>query len=149
MQEKLDIIDEEKEKGMLKKGIVKEMLERMERQDNSTLKLTNSKETLRKKLDIEKYIEKERDMIRKEKENDSLVNKEWTNNSPRNNDSLKEKIDERPSIRIVLSITMPPFLLLFSCLSIEFKVFILSSRSKKLSFFLSTLVFIMNFLCTM
>ena len=47
MQEKLDIIDEEKEKGMLKKGIVKEMLERMERQDNSTLKLTNSKETLR------------------------------------------------------------------------------------------------------
>ena len=24
-----------------------------------------------------------------------LVNKEWTNNSPRNNDSLEEKIDER------------------------------------------------------
>ena len=34
-------------------------------------------------------------MIKKEKENDSLVNKVWTNNSPRNNDSLKEKIDER------------------------------------------------------
>ena len=31
VQEKLDIIDEDKEKGMLKKGIVKEMLERMER----------------------------------------------------------------------------------------------------------------------
>ena len=134
---------------MLKKGIVKGMIERMERQGNSTLKLTNSKETLHKKSDREKNIEKEGEMIRKEKENDSLANKEWTNNSPRNNDSLKEKIDERPSIRIVLSITMPPFLLLFSCLSIEFKVFILSSRSKKLSFFLSTLVFIMDFLCTM
>ena len=34
-------------------------------------------------------------MIRKEKENDSLVNNDRTNNSPRNNDSLKEKIDER------------------------------------------------------
>ena len=34
-------------------------------------------------------------MIRKEKEDDSLVNKERTKNSPRNNDSLKEKIDER------------------------------------------------------
>ena len=53
---------------MLKKGIVKEMIERMERQDNSTLKLTNSKETLRKKLDIEK----EKAMIRKEKENDGI-----------------------------------------------------------------------------
>ena len=31
VQDKLDIIDEDKEKGMLKKGIVKEMLERMER----------------------------------------------------------------------------------------------------------------------
>ena len=72
MQDKLDIIDEDKEKGILKKGIVKEMIERMERQDNSTLKLTNSKETLRNKLDIEKDIEKERDMIRKEKENDGI-----------------------------------------------------------------------------
>ena len=53
------------------------MIERMERQGNSTLKLTNSKETPRKKLDIEKDIEKERDTIRKEKENDSLVNKGW------------------------------------------------------------------------
>ena len=51
------------------------MIERMERQGNSALKLTNSKETPRKKLDIEKDIEKERDTIRKEKENDSLVNK--------------------------------------------------------------------------
>ena len=45
---------------MLKKGIVKEMIERMERQANSTLKLINSKETLRKNLDIKKDIEKER-----------------------------------------------------------------------------------------
>ena len=72
MQDKLDIIDEDKEKGILKKGIVKEMIERMERQDNSTLKLTNSKETLRNKLDIEKDIKKERDIIRKEKENDGI-----------------------------------------------------------------------------
>ena len=39
------------------------MIERMERQANSTLKLTNSKETLRKKLDIEKDIEKERSYV--------------------------------------------------------------------------------------
>ena len=92
VQDKLDIIDKDKEKGMLKKGIVKEMIERMERQGNSTLKRTNSKETL---LDIEKDIENERDMIRKEKENDGLVNKGWKNDSSKKNDSLKEKIDER------------------------------------------------------
>ena len=80
-KKKLDIIDEDKEKWMLKKGIVKEMIERMERQGNNTLKLTNSKETLRKKLDIEK----DRDMIGKEKENDSLVNKGWKNIVPRSN----------------------------------------------------------------
>ena len=73
-KKKIDIIDEDKEKGMERQ------------QSNSTL--TNSKETLCK----EKDIGKERNMIRKEKENDSL---ERTNNSPRNNDSLKEKIDER------------------------------------------------------
>ena len=60
VQDNLDIIDKDKEKGMLKKGIVKGMIERMERQANSTLKLINSKETLRKNLDIEKDIEKER-----------------------------------------------------------------------------------------
>ena len=48
---------------MLKKGIIKEIIERMERQANCTLKLTNSKETLRKKLDIEKDIEKERSYV--------------------------------------------------------------------------------------
>ena len=57
MQDNLDIIDKDKEKRMLKKGIVKEMIERMERQADCTLKLTNSKETLRKK-DIKKDIGK-------------------------------------------------------------------------------------------
>ena len=83
MQDKLDIIDENKEKWMIQKGIVKEMIERIERQDNGTLKLANSKETIRKKWDIKKDIEKERDMMRKEKENDSS----------KKNDSLREKID--------------------------------------------------------
>ena len=73
-KKKLVIIDEDKGKE----------IERQ--QGNSTL--NNSKETLRKEIDIEK----ERNMIRKEKENDSL---ERTNNSPRNNDSLKERNDER------------------------------------------------------
>ena len=79
MQDKLDIIDENKEKWMIQKGIVKEMIERIERQDNGTLKLANSKETIRKKWDIKK----ERDIMRKEKENDSS----------KKNDSLREKID--------------------------------------------------------
>ena len=83
MQDKLDIIDENKEKWMIQKGIVKEMIERIERQDNGTLKLANSKETIRKKWDIKKDIEKERDMMRKEKENDSS----------KKNNSLREKID--------------------------------------------------------
>ena len=93
-KKKLDIIDEDKKKGMIRKGIVKEMLEKIERQQNNST-LTNSKETLRKEIDIEKDIAEERNMIKKEKEDDSLVRKERTNNSPRNNDSLKEKINER------------------------------------------------------
>ena len=60
VQDKVDIIDEDK-------GIAKEMIERMERQGN---KETSSIWTICKKM--EKDIEKERDMIRKEKE-DSLV----------------------------------------------------------------------------
>ena len=81
---------------MIRKGIVKEMLEKIERQQsNSTL--ANSKETLRKELDIEK----ERDIMKKEKErynNDSLgkvVNKEEKDNSSKKSNSLKEEIDER------------------------------------------------------
>ena len=62
MQDKLDIIDGDKEKGMIRKGIVKEI----ERQNDNTLKLANI-ETLRKKLHIERDIEKdlnqERDII--------------------------------------------------------------------------------------
>ena len=76
-KKKVGIIDEDKEKGMERQ------------QSNSTL--TNLKETLRKEIDIEKNIGKERNMIRKEKEDDSLVNKEMTDNSPRNSDSLKGK----------------------------------------------------------
>ena len=53
-KKKLAIIDEDKKKGMIRKCIVKEILERIERQQgNSTL--TNSKDgTLRKELDIGK-----------------------------------------------------------------------------------------------
>ena len=82
-KKKLDIIDEDREKGMIRKGIVKEMLERIERQGNSIL--TNSSITLRKELDIEKDIERERDIMRKEKGSDSS----------KKNDILREKIDER------------------------------------------------------
>ena len=70
---------------MIRKGIVKEMLEKIERQNDVKI------EVIRKKLDIKEEIEKERQRsILVE-----LVNKGWTNNSPRNNDSLKEKTDER------------------------------------------------------
>ena len=48
-------------------------------------------EVIHKKLDIKEEIEKERQKSTLVE----LVNKRWTNNSPRNNDSLKEKIDER------------------------------------------------------
>jgi len=40
-KKKLDIIDGEKEKGIVRKGIVKEMLEKIERQNDNTLKLAN------------------------------------------------------------------------------------------------------------
>ena len=83
---------------MIQKGMVKEMLGRIERQQGNSI-LTKSSIALRKELDIEKDIVKERNM--KEKKGDSLVNKERTNNSPSNNDSskksnsFKEEIDER------------------------------------------------------
>ena len=81
----LDIIDKDREKGMKRKCIVKEMLEKIERQNNVKIK------AIRKKLDIKEEIEKERQRSTLVE----LVNKGWTNNSPRNNDSLIEKIDER------------------------------------------------------
>ena len=49
MQKKnLDIIDKDKEKWMIRKGIVKEMLEKIERQNDVKIK------TIRRKLDIKK-----------------------------------------------------------------------------------------------
>ena len=53
------------DKGMIRKDIVKEMLEKIERQNDNTLKLANI-EALLKKLDIERDIEKERHTTRKE-----------------------------------------------------------------------------------
>ena len=50
----LDIIDKDREKGMIRKGIVKEMLEKIGRQNNVKIK------AIRKKLDIKEEIEKER-----------------------------------------------------------------------------------------
>ena len=50
----LDIIDKDKEKGMIRKCIVKEMLEKIERQNDVKI------ETIRKKLDIKEEIEKEK-----------------------------------------------------------------------------------------
>ena len=94
-KKRLDIIEEDKEKGMIRKGIAKAILEKIERQ--------NDIETLRKKLHIERDIEKERHMSRKEIEKerhngDSLekvVNKEEKDNSSKKRNSLKEEIDER------------------------------------------------------
>ena len=75
----LDIIDEDKEKWMIRKGIVKEILETNERPNDTIVKI----EVIRKKWDIEKERQKSTLV--------ELVNKWWTNNSPKKNDSLKEK----------------------------------------------------------
>ena len=64
---------------MIRKGIVKEILETNERPNDTIVKI----EVIRKKWDIEK----ERQMSTLVE----LVNKGWTNNSPKKNDSLKEK----------------------------------------------------------
>ena len=88
MQKKnLDIIDEDKEKGMIRKGLVKETLEKIERQSDTIVKI----EAIHKKIDIKGDIERERQRSTLVE----LVNKGWTNNSPKKNESLKEKIDER------------------------------------------------------
>ena len=68
---------------MIRKGIVKEMLEKIERQNDTIVKI----KTIRNKKDIER--ERQRSTLVE------LVNKGWTNNSPKRNDSLKEKINER------------------------------------------------------
>ena len=72
---------------MIRKGIVKEMLEKIERQNDTIVKI----EAIRKKLHIKGDIERERQRSTLVE----LVNKGWTNNSPKKNESLKEKIDER------------------------------------------------------
>ena len=72
---------------MIRKGIVKEMLEKIERQNDTIVKI----EAIRKKLDIKGDIERERQRSTLVE----LVDKGWTNNSPKKNDSLKKKIDER------------------------------------------------------
>ena len=64
---------------MIRKGIVKEMLEKIERQNDTIVKI----KTIGNKKDIER--ERQRSTLVK------LVNKGWTNNSPKRNDSLKEK----------------------------------------------------------
>ena len=79
----LDIINEDREKWMIRKAIVKEMLEKIERQNDTIVKI----KTIRNKKDIER--QRQRSTLVE------LVNKEWTNNSPKRNDSLKEKINER------------------------------------------------------
>ena len=72
---------------MIRKGIVKEMLEKIERQNDTIVKI----EVIRKKLNIKGDIERERQRSTLV----ALVNKGWTNNSLKKNDNLKEKIDER------------------------------------------------------
>ena len=72
---------------MIRKGIVKEMLEKIERQNDTIVKI----EVIRKKLNIKGDIERERQRSTLV----ALVNKGWTNNNPKKNDNLKEKIDER------------------------------------------------------
>ena len=71
------------DKGMIRKCIVKEMLEKIERQNDNTLKLANI-ETLRKKLDIERDIERERHMTRKEIEKER-----------HNSDSLEKVVNKK------------------------------------------------------
>ena len=63
------------------------MLEKIERQNDTIVKI----EVIRKKLNIKGDIERERQRSTLV----ALVNKGWTNNSLKKNDNLKEKIDER------------------------------------------------------
>ena len=53
-KKKLDIMDEDKEKGMIRKGMVKEMLEKIKRQNDEKI------EALRRKLDIKEELKKEK-----------------------------------------------------------------------------------------
>ena len=102
IQEKNDI---ERQKTIIRRGTVKEMIERMERQNNSTLKIANKEtssiQTIQKKddmIDIEREKGKIMKEIEEERQKDSLidlVDKEWRHNSLRENDRLKKEIDKR------------------------------------------------------
>ena len=59
------------------------MLEKIESQNDTIVKI----KTIRNKKDIERERQRSTPV--------ELVNKGWTNNSPKRNDSLKEKINER------------------------------------------------------
>lgn len=83
MQKKLDMIEIEREKCMIRKGMVKEVIGRIERQNDSILELVNKEENsmgkMQKKLDMIE-IGREKGMIRKEiekakieRQNNSLV----------------------------------------------------------------------------
>ena len=87
----ITITYKDKEKGIIRKGRVKYMLERIENQQ------TNSKDgTLCKGLDIGNDIVKQRNMTKKEKKDDSL---EKTNNSLRNNDDSSKERQNNEIIR--------------------------------------------------
>ena len=96
VQEKDDMIDIEREEGIIKKGITRKEIERIEKQDNSS-----SMKVIRKKLDMID-IKKEKGIIMKEIEKErqkdnliDLVNKKWRHNSPKENDRLKKEIDKK------------------------------------------------------
>ena len=65
------------------------LTEASDERSSNNLKLANSKEKLRKNLDIEEEIEKERDEKEKDK-GDSLVNKGWKTS----NNSSKEMVEK-------------------------------------------------------
>ena len=82
VQEKDDMIDIEREEGIIKKGITRKEIERIEKQDNSS-----SMKVIRKKLDMID-IKKEKGIIIKE------IEEKWGHNSPKENDRLKKEIDK-------------------------------------------------------
>ena len=60
-------VDGDKERGIIRKGIVKEMLERIERQQGNSI-LTNSSITLHKELDIQRDIKRKKHDKERERE---------------------------------------------------------------------------------
>ena len=60
-------VDGDKERGIIRKGIVKEMLERIERQQGNSI-LTNSSITLHKELDIQRDIKRTKHDKERERE---------------------------------------------------------------------------------